>query len=76
MDNKASSGYFSIFGFVLLLLCILVAYLSVNMVQSDDSALAISSMTLLVGAMIGLVGVMLLLLGFSNTKRRSSYLYY
>lgn len=76
MDNKASSGYFSIFGFVLLLIGILVAYLSVNMVQSDDSALAISSMTLLVGAMIGLVGVMLLLLGFSNTKRRSSYLYY
>ena len=75
MDNKAFSGYLSIFGFVFLVISILVAYLSVNMVQSDDSALAGSSIMLLVGGLIGFVGLVLLLYGFSTTKRRS-YPYY
>jgi len=39
MNNKAFGAYFSVFGFFLLLLRIAVAYLSVNMVQGDDSAL-------------------------------------
>ncbi len=76
MDNKAASVYLSIFGFVLLVTGILVAYLSVNMVQSDDSALASSSITLLIGALVGVVGVALLLVGFFNTKRRTGYSYY
>ena len=76
MDNKASNGYLSIFGFVLLFIGILVAYLSINMVQSDDSALTVFSIILLIGAMAGVAGVVLLLIGFFNTKRRTSYLYY
>jgi len=76
MDNKGYSRYFPIFGFIFLFVGILVAYLSVNMVQSDDSALAGSSIMLLIGAMIALVGMMFLLLGFFSTKHRTSYLYY
>jgi hypothetical protein len=75
MNNKASSRYLSIFGVVLLVIGILVAYLSVNMVQ-DDSALSSSSIMLLLGVLAGVVGVALFLVGFFNTKHRTSYPYY
>ena len=76
MDNRAFSTYLSIFGFVLIFVGILVASLSVNMVQTDYSSLTDSSAMLLAGAMIGVAGVLLLLLGFLSMKRRTSYLYY
>ena len=74
-DNRAFGVYLSICGFVLLVIGILVAYLSVNMVQSNDSALAGSSITLLLGALIAVVGATALLIGFFSGKRRP-YIYY
>lgn len=75
MDDKAFGVYISIFGFVLIFIGILVAYLSVNTVQSGDLSLSGSSMMLLIGVMAGVVGAVLLLMGFFKPQRRS-YLYY
>jgi hypothetical membrane protein len=76
MNNKAFGGYTAVFGFALLIIGMLVAYLSIYRVQADDSALASSAITLLVGVLVGLVGLVLLLIGLFNTKRQTRYLYY
>jgi len=81
MGNGAFGGYLSLFGFVLLVIGILVAYSSVGMVQqnsfnSDYSTLSDASIILLIGTMVGVVGAALLLIGFLSAKRELRHPYY
>jgi len=81
MGNGAFGGYLSLFGFVLLVIGIIVAYSSVGMVQqnsfsSDYSTLSDASLILFIGAMVGVVGAVLLLIGFLSPKRELRHLYY
>jgi uncharacterized membrane protein len=81
MGNGAFGGYLSLFGFVLLVIGILVAYSSVGMIQqnsfnSDYSTLSNASIILLIGAMVGVAGAALLLIGFLSAKRELRHPYY
>lgn len=81
MGNGAFGGYLSLFGFVLLIIGILVAYSSVGMVQqnsfnSDYSTLSDAAIILLIGAMVGVAGAALLLIGFLSPKRELRHPYY
>jgi len=76
MNEKALTMYLSIFGFILVVAGLFVAYSSVSMVQADDAAFAGSSLELLVGALVAVVGAMLLLIGFFSAKRRTRLMYY
>jgi hypothetical protein len=81
MGNGAFGGYLSLFGFVLLVIGILVAYSSVGMVQqnsfnSDYSTLSDASIILLIGAMVGVAGAALLLIGFLSPKHELRHPYY
>ena len=76
MNNRGFSGYIWVLGFFLLIVGFSVSYLSVNMVQWDDSALTGSSIMLLIGALLAVVGVVLLLIGFLTVKSRTRLLYY
>ena len=78
MGNGAFGGYLSLFGFVLLVIGILVTYSSAGMVQqnsfnSDYSTLSDASIILLIGTM---VGVVLVLSGFLSAKRELRHPYY
>jgi protein-S-isoprenylcysteine O-methyltransferase Ste14 len=76
LNNRGFSGYIWVLGFFLLIVGFSVGYLSVNMVQWDDSALTGSSIMLLIGALLAVVGVVLLLIGFLTAKSRTRLLYY
>jgi hypothetical protein len=81
MGNGGRLADISLFGFVLLVIGILVAYSSVGMVQqnsfnSDYSTLSDASIILLIGTMVGVVGAALLLSGFLSAKRELRHLYY
>ena len=81
MGNGGRLADISLFGFVLLVIGILVAYSSVGMVQqnsfsSDYSTLSDASLILFIGAMVGVVGAALLLSGFLSAKRELRHLYY
>ena len=68
MDNGAFGVYLLFFGFVLLLMGILVAASSVGML-SNYSTISNVSTRLLLGAVFGLAGIAFLLMGFLSSKR-------
>lgn len=76
MDKKAVSMYMSVFGFVLFVSGLIVAYSSINMMQTSYEALAESSIVLLCGVLVSVVGGALLLIGFFTSKRATRRIYY
>ncbi|HUK85505.1 MAG TPA: hypothetical protein VLU95_06565, partial [Candidatus Acidoferrum sp.] len=66
----SSFSFYLMFGFIFVLVGIVVSYFSVGMVRnggSFGSALPDSAMTLFIGGFIVLVGLLLLLLGFFSS---------
>jgi hypothetical protein len=76
LGNGAFGGYLSLLGFILIVIGILIAYLSVGMISSDYSALSDSAIVLLIGVMVGVVGIVLLLFSFLSGRRALRHLYY
>jgi uncharacterized membrane protein len=76
-----SFGFCLVFGFILVIAGVIVAYLSAGIVQNagsyvSPSALPNSATTLFVGGFIVLVGLLLLLVGFLSSTRKHLLLYY
>lgn len=74
MGDGGFNGYSLFFGFILLVIGILVAASSVGML-SDYSDLSSASITLFVGALVAIAGTALLLMGFLSGKRRPRSFY-
>lgn len=75
MDNKAFSLYMSVFGFALLVAGLIVAYSSLNTMQTSYVALADSSIVLLCGVLVSVAGGALLLIGLFASKRATRRIY-
>ncbi len=76
-----SFGPYLVFGFIFVLVGVVVAYLSVNMVQNGGSfgsasVLPNSAITLFLGGFMLIVGLLLLLVGFLSSTRKHTLLYY
>ena len=76
MDKKAFSMYMSVFGFVLFVAGLIVAYSSINIIQTSYAAMADSSIVLLCGVLVSVFGGALLLIGFFASKRGTRRIYY
>jgi hypothetical protein len=80
IDMAGSFNLHLVVGFILILVGVVVAYLSVGVLQNGSfvsvSALPNSAVTLFVGGFIVLVGLLLLLMGFLSSTRKHPLLHY